>query len=397
MIKAKNVIKQPNSKLIRFTSLEFFFWATMSTYYPFLVVFLIYKGYNSTVIGTILAINSLVVVLAQPFWGMASDWVRSVKKVFILCLATSGCIILTLPLYQSVFVIGLVLAIITFFESAMGPLLDSWVIQGIQSEENITYGNIRLWGSLGFSIVAYIAGTIVDYTSIFMIFPIFAVLAAVTIVFSIKVKSDEPIEHFSPADLKIGKLIKNYNYVIFVIFALTLFIPHRGSLLFLAKLMEQLGGTQEEFGLCFSVMALSEVPIFLFSQRLIKKYKPVHLILVSTVFFVLRQVFFLLASAPIHVILLQTLQGPAFALFLTGTVYYIDSLAPQELKSTAQTLASAVFFGGSGIIGSYGGGWFIDHLSLRQMYQVGIVISIVVSVLFVLSFPVGKIIHRASI
>ena len=387
----KSIISKLNPKLIRFASLEFFFWATCSTYYPFLVVFLIDRGYNNTTIGTLLAINSFTVIFAQPFWGMVSDWIRSVKKVFIFCIAFSACIILSMPLYESVLLLGLMLAIITFFESAMAPLMDSWVIQGIKTEQDISYGNIRLWGSIGFSITAYILGVIVDHTSIYTIFPAYAILAALTVLRAVKVKVDNPAEHrTSFADLKIERLLHNYYYVVFLIFAIVLFVPHRGSFMFLAQLMEEVGGTGEQLGLCFSIMAISEVPIFLCSKHLIKKFKPVHLILASTIFFIFRQVLLLLASTPTDVILLQVLQGPSFALFLTGAVYYVDSLAPQELKSTAQTVASAVFFGGSGVIGSLGGGWFLDHLSLTQMYQTGVIISVVISVFFVISFPVGK-------
>lgn len=382
--------KSPSINILKFTSLEFFFWATLSTYYPFIVVFLMSKGYSSTIIGTILAINSFVVVIAQPFWGMVSDWVQSVKKVFILCLAIAACIMLTLPLYQSVLTLIFVFALLTFFESPLPPLMDSWVIQGIQAEKHIAYGNIRLWGSLGFSLFVYVMGKTLDYVSINIVFPAFAILASITIFMSTRIKITASAKSIPLKNLKIGKLLKNYYYVTFLIFAVTLFIPHRASALFLANLIADVGGTQEQLGLSFSLMALSEVPIFLFSRRLIKKYKPVYLILISTVFFIIRQILFLYASTPLQAILLQMLQGPSFALFLTGTVYYIDSLAPQALKSTAQTGGSAVFFGVSGIIGSFGGGWIIDNMGLHQMYLLGIIMSAIISILFILSLYLGK-------
>lgn len=382
--------KLPSINILKFTSLEFFFWATLSTYYPFVVVFLMSKGYSSTIIGVILSINSFVVVIAQPFWGMISDWVRSVKKVFILCLSLAACIMLTLPLYQSILSLIVVFILLTFFESPLVPLMDSWVIQGIQTEKNIAYGNIRLWGSIGFSLFVYVIGKTLDYVSIHIIFPTFVVLAIITIFLSSTIKITASAERIPFKNLKIGRLLKNYYYVTFLLFAVTLFIPHRASALFLANLIAHVDGTQEQLGLCFSLMALSEVPIFIFSRQLIKRYKPVHLILVSTVFFIIRHVLFLYASTPLQAILLQMLQGPSFALFLIGTVYYINALAPDSLKSTAQTVGSAVFFGVSGIIGSFGGGWIIDNLGLHHMYLLGIIMSAVISILFILSLFLGK-------
>lgn len=100
------------------------------------------------------------------------------------------------------------------------------------------------------------------------------------------------------------------------------------------------------------------------SRKLLQRYKPIHLILVSALFFVLRQVAYLTATTPQQVLLAQVLQGPSFALFLNGAVYYIDSLAPDKLKSTAQTLASSLYGGVSGILANYFGGWVIDNWGL---------------------------------
>lgn len=100
------------------------------------------------------------------------------------------------------------------------------------------------------------------------------------------------------------------------------------------------------------------------------------------IFFVIRQFFYGIVSTPIQVIFVQLLQGDSYGLFLTGTVYYIDELAPNGLKVIAQTLASSVFFGVSGIIGSYGGGWLIDKFGLISIYHTGIIVSLSVSLLF---------------
>jgi PPP family 3-phenylpropionic acid transporter len=392
----RNIVKQLNPKLLHFASLEFFFWIMCAAYYPFVVVYLSSKGYNNTTIGMIMAVNSFVLVFAQPFWGMVSDWLQSVKKVFIILLTVSACIYLSVPLYNSAFIIGIVLAVLTFFESSMAPLLDSWVVQGTKSEESISYGSVRLWGSIGFAIMVYIFGKMTNIFSINILFPSYAIFAVLTILICIKIKTDKPVVSVSFAHLKVGKLFKNYYYIVFLIFATVLFIPHRSAFIFMPKLIEELGGSKVELGIAYSVMALCEAPIFLFSKYLTQKFKPVQMILLSTIFFTIRQLLFSIATAPIHAILIQSLQGPSFALFLAGTVYYIDSHAPQELKAFAQTFASAIFAGIGGIIASYGGGWVIDNLGLVKMYQLGIIISIVISIIFILSFPVGKLLVKTA-
>jgi PPP family 3-phenylpropionic acid transporter len=386
----KKIFGNANTKAVSLSSLEFSFWITFAAYYPLLVVFLRSKGYSNTTIGTIVAANSFITIFAQPFWGMISDKLRSIRKVFIFGLSAAIILLQPLPIIESATITGIILAIVTFFESPLNPLLDSWIIEGIRSETNIAYGQIRLWGSIGFAIFVYIYGKIADMYSTNYLFMIFGVMGLLTIFLSTRIKVDKPVLPSKIKSLNFGRLFTSYPYISFVAFAAILFIPHRGAFIFLPNLMESVSGSKTILGLSFSIMALSEVPIFLFSRMLLKKFKPIHFILVSTIFFILRQFLYPLVTLPFHVILIQALQGPSFALFLTGAVYYIDSIAPDELKSTAQTLATSMFIGFSGIIGSYGGGWVIDHFGLNSLYHIGIWVSIAVTLLFLASLQIGK-------
>ncbi len=158
-----------------------------------------------------------------------------------------------------------------------------------------------------------------------------------------------------------------------------------------------MGGSEGELGMVFAIMAISEIPVFLYSKALISRFKPVSLILVSAIFFILRQALYLVVRTPFHVLLVQLLQGPSFALFTNGVVYYIDELAPPELKATAQTFANSVFFGIGGIIASYVGGWMVDSYGLKSIYLVGFLVSIAVVLLFFCSLGINKVLRQHSV
>ena len=143
-------------------------------------------------------------------------------------------------------------------------------------------------------------------------------------------------------------------------------------------------------------MAFSEIPLFLAGHKLLKRFKPIHLTLGASLFFLLRQVAYLTAKTPEQVILAQLFHGPSFALFLNGAVYYIDSLAPDKLKSTAQTLATSLYNGVSGILANYGGGWVIDNLGIRKLYSIGIYAIIIVTLLFMASLLLQKTVQTTN-
>ena len=134
----KRIFDKMNPKQANLSALQFIFWATFAAYYPFTVVFLQAKGFNNTTIGTILSINSFIVIFAQPFWGMVSDRLRSVKKVFLFCMIVAALIIQFFPVISSVIGMALLLATLTMFESPLSPLMDSWVIQEIRNEQDLS-------------------------------------------------------------------------------------------------------------------------------------------------------------------------------------------------------------------------------------------------------------------
>ncbi|NLO82536.1 MAG: MFS transporter [Clostridiales bacterium] len=384
-------IHNMNKRQLHFSFLEFIFWGAFAAYYPFVVVILQERGFSNTVIGTIMAINSLIVVFAQPFWGMVSDRIRSVKKVFIFNLLVAIILVQAVPYISLTVFVGLILALVTFFESPLSPLLDSWVVRGIKAEGNISYGSIRLWGSAGYSIIVYICGRLINkFSTANVLFPFFLIMGCLAAFACTGIKADSLVPDGGARRLYIGRLFKNHQYVYYLIFAVILAIPHRSAFIFLPNLMKSVGGTDGDLGLINAVMAISEIPAFLYSRVLFRRYKPVNVILFSSIFYILRQVLYLIASQPIHVFLVQLLQGPSFALFVNGSVYYIDELAPEELKATAQTFATSMYFGLSGIVGSYGGGWVIDNYGLKNMYWIGFCISLVISVLFLLSVNIGR-------
>jgi MFS family permease len=373
-----------NKKVLQISFLEAAFWAAFAVYSPFLTYFLKSKGYSNTTIGTITAINSIIVVFAQPLWGMISDKLQSIRRVFIICMCTAAILLQPLPLIRTVLLTGCLLAVETFFESPLGPLLDSWVI-GTVKPEGVFYGHVRFLGSLSYAIVVLIFGVVISKFGTNIIFITFAFGTALNIYIASRIKTDTPVAALKFKDLKVGRLLSNYHYLTFLLFAIIIYVPARTYFIFLPTLIESVSGNSSHIGIYTMVSALSEIPVFLFGKNFMSKYKPVKLILASAALHILRSVLYSLASSPIHMILVAPIHGFSVSLFLSGMVYYIDSITPSELRSTSFTIATSIYSGISGIIGSYGGGYIIDTFGLNTVYAIGIISGISITLLFIVS------------
>lgn len=73
-------------------------------------------------------------------------------------------------------------------------------------------------------------------------------------------------------------------------------------------------------------------------------------------------------------------------------VYYINEMAPEGLKATDQTIATASYMGISGILGNYLGGIIIDRYEIHTMYKLDIAVQATAVAGFLLSLLILR--HR---
>jgi MFS family permease len=66
--------------------------------------------------------------------------------------------------------------------------------------------------------------------------------------------------------------------------------------------------------------------------------------------------------------LVQTLHGVTVVGLLMGGPLYLDVVAPEKLRSTAQALLSMVGVGIAGIVSNLGSGWLLDTAGINVLY-----------------------------
>ena len=367
----------------------FSFWAAFGIS-PFIVVFLREQKLDSVSIGTILSINSFIGIFGHSVWGTVSDKIKSVKKVFLFCLAACSSTYGILLTARTALAIGVVLAVDTFFRSGVASLLDIWFVGCTGGDDRVSYGSLRLWGSIGFAAVVMFYGRISEGNSVRAIFPYYFFFVLITLVIGslIKYGGAPPVRTPGVKGQDQGRLFSNSYYVVFVIFIFMISLPNNTSQTFLPNLFEEVGGDMGQYGFMHSVKAFIEVPFFFFGKKLLDRFGSVRIVISAAMIYTLQHFLFSIASTPVQVILTQFLLGPAYSLYLMGMLYYIHELAPEELKTSAQTLASALGNGLSSIVGNFGGGLFIKYIGLRMLYRFGFVSNIVTITLFLLSFRI---------
>jgi PPP family 3-phenylpropionic acid transporter len=374
-----------------FRLLQFVFYPAWGAYGPFCVVFLSAHAIPDGQIGLILMVNSCLAILAQPLWGMLCDRLGSIRKVFFLCMVPCMILVPLLTRGGGFTYYLVMMAVISIFNCPFISLMDTWTIQGLKlGPKHPSYGSVRIFGSIGFIPVALILGQAARALSVDVVFLLFTALN----VFTLLVAAAIPFAGIPPVPKKLGGnplvLLRNYRYMAFVFCYFLLNVAMMSVLSYMPQRITAAGGDTLTYSMLNAIGALCEMPMFILSPLLMRKMKPVHLIILSMVLAALH-LCLLSVNLPVWGILgIHVLRGFSYALFLVGAVYYLDALAPEGLKTSAQSLFNTISGGLSGSLGAGMGGALIASTGLMGTSRFGAALAVLSLGLFLGSLRLGR-------
>lgn len=353
----------------------FSFHAANTIILTFLPVYLQDKGLTGTEIGWVLSIGPLASIISQPFWGYLSDKYKTVKK--ILLIAIVGMNIGSIIFFQMNHLIPILIfaALFYFFSSPVGALSDS-LAQRRANELKISFGSIRMWGSIGFGISALIVGEILDHVGVqYMFWPyiIMGIVLLTVASFTKDVKTDS-----QPIDLQdVRNLLRNKDFILFLLVMMFITVTHRASDSYIGIYIVELGGTERLIGWSWFIAVMSEALVFGTAVYWFRKFNPLFFIIIAAVLYAIRWFIYGSATSPYYILAFQALHGVTFGVFFTAAFDYVTRIIPSFLQSTGHLIFYSVLFGVSGIIASMGGGFIIENYGGQTLYQVmGVTTSI---------------------
>ncbi|MBM7663104.1 PPP family 3-phenylpropionic acid transporter [Bacillus mesophilus] len=344
----------------------FFFHATGFVVTSFLSLFLIEKGMSPSQIGWILAIGPIASLLSEPIAGYLSDKYKTVKKVILysaIGMFISGLIMFQLDQFLAFAIFAYFLF---FFMAPLGALGES-LAQKTAVQTGVSFGSLRMWGSLGFAISSVATGYLLNYLGVENILVPFLLFTTVCLLSSWWLQdvkaSDKPVQL-----LDAFKLLKDLRFVLFLLVALTITIAHRANDVYLSVFIKELNGDETIVGWAWFVGVSVEVFVFAISHLWFRKYHELTFIMFAALLYGIRFIGMSFASSPIEIFIYQPLHGIIFAVFFTASFSYVTKIVPEQLQSTGHVLLVSVFFGYSGIVGALAGGSIIEDYGIHFLY-----------------------------
>lgn len=353
----------------------FCYFAAVGCYVPFINLYFQSRGLTGSAIGALAAMPPLILLVAGPVWGALGDRFRIHRR--LLPLATLGPIVpvLLMAHTESFAVLAALVAWTALFIAPIVPLIDSAVLDLLPGTK-FSYGNVRVWGSLGFTAATWVMGLALNRLGLPLMFYAYAAMLGVAGLLALGLPARRQAWQVSfRASLR--QLLRQRALALFLVGSFLIGVTLQAAYSFYPLYLLSLGGNLAWVGLGSALSAITETPVVFFSGALLQWLGARGTVILSYGMFAVRWAILALFRAPVPALLTNAMHGLTFAPFLVGGVAYVQEHTPPGLHATAQALLTATSFGLGAATGALGGGWLYDHLGPAGMFSVTAVIAVV--------------------
>ena len=345
-------------------------------------------GFTGSQIGMTLGLAGSIGAVMAPFIaGQIADRYFSTERILAF-LVTAGGVVKWITSYQTEYSAWLVLSIIySVLYMPTLALSNSITFSHIDDQEN-DFPKIRIWGTLGWIVASWVFPMIWLQTNLnFQWMPPFIVGAEVPNVTSrladaLKFSGLISITygvfcfllpHTPPkkdaieklAFKKAFELFRFSSFTILVIASLAVSVIHQIYFLQTGPFLSSIGIPDSQIGPAMTIGQFAEILTMAYLGFFLKRLGFKKVITIGIAAYFMRYAVFGTESFPVWVMIIsQAFHGFCYAFFFAAAYIYVDKLADEDVRHSAQTVFGIIILGGGPVIG----GWLSGYL--QNMYTV---------------------------
>lgn len=359
-------------------TLNFLLYATMAFVLPFLALYYQSLDFTGAQIGLLLGLSPLITLVSAPLWTGIADKTRRHRLIMNLALLAGVSILFVFPWFQAFGPILLLAILYNAFYAPVSSFVDSATMFMLGDKKEL-YGRVRLGGTLGFGLAAWVAGVFVQNYGLKYAFWGGGILLSLAFLVSQKLVYGQ-LKTGASIKQGVRTLLANRRWFLFLALALTSGFALAAANTYLFPYLKELGANESTMGLALTLGTLSEIPVLFFGHRLLRRFKSTGLLMLAMTMTGIRLVLLAAASSPELVLMLQLLNGLTFPAIWVAGVAYADENAPAGMRSTAQGLFNATVFGLGMAVGGFIGGLLLENWGGHSLFLIyGIIVLIVVA------------------
>jgi PPP family 3-phenylpropionic acid transporter len=369
---------------IPLTFFWFVYFGSLGIFFPYFALYLRENaGLSGTEVGFVLAIAPLIGMVAQPLWGYVAD--RTGARSRMLAYLTLGTALgyLGLGAAEGFWQIVAAATPMAIVGTAIFPMMTSVSLAILRDAGRHAFGNVRVWGTVGYFILVIAFPWMLEWfrttsgvsanapgvsqPGLGLMFPISAglVFIAACVAFFLPKRGVVSLRA-TRGDWR--ELLHNRPFLGLLFFSLSAHFLMHGSMWLFPLFVRSRGGDLGTIRDMWILMLVFEIPLVLLTGSGLKRLGARGLLVVGVVAGGLRWFLSAVTSDPNLLFAVQALHGVTVVGLNLGSPLYLDAVAPEKLRSTAQGILSMVAAGFAGVASNLTAGWFIDRAGIDVLY-----------------------------
>ncbi len=392
------------STKIRLGIMMFLQYAIWGAWAPVLSAYLGERGlgFSGFEVGVIYALLPLATIIAPFVGGQVADRYFSSEKVIAFLSFTGGVLLLVVSRTTDFSVMAALMLVYCLIYAPTLAITNSIAMINLKDSEK-EFGAIRVGGTLGWIAAGWLltgwrwmaggAEAPVHGDMLFLagIFSIVMGFQSLTLPHTPPQK-----EGVKPwAFLESMKMLKVKDFAIFVGITFVVATELEFYYILTAPFLESdaIGVVSANTPLVMTIAQVAEIFVMAFLlSYFLKKYGMRKTLAIGVIAWPIRYIIFAIGAPPWLVIASLALHGFCYVFFFVAAFIYVDSVAPADIRASAQSLIAIVALGFGRFLGSLFAGWVKDAFTTEvgtnwtNVFLVPCVLTILCAVAFLLFF-----------
>ena len=283
-------------------------------------------------------------IVGPNMWGWAADVSRRRSRVLQLAALGSFLAFFALPYGGTFYQFAFIMIVINMFTSGQGPLSDAIMLAEMRGDLT-RYGQLRLWGSVGFIVLTAVVGHILDRLGMELMPWIGAGILGLVFVVSLRIY-DTPQAVPAREKASIIRALLQKEVMAFMVSACFMLAAHAALYAFYSLYLAKLGYSNVTIGLMWAFGAAAEIVFFIYQAPIVRRFGLKTVMLASLL---LAVVCFALIGVGAHslsvLLIAQLLHAFSFGAHHTASIITMQRWFAGPLQARGQALYISASYG----------------------------------------------------
>lgn len=350
---------------IAFATFYFAQFAVVGMYLPYFPLYLKSLLPTSAQIGVLMALSPVSRFVFPAFWGLWADRLGHRRPLILFSLAGSAAAFALFLWAREFWSLAAVMFLYGFLLVPAIPLLEG-LVQEEAEHRGFTYGRVRLWGSVGFIAFSLAFGRLLDHYPIRIILPGILGLTLLNLLPGLALPPGRPPGRHPRRSLR--RELGRWEVRLFLASTTLMQASHGAYYAYYSLHLDRQGFSRTAIGGLWTLAVAAEVVMLFGSGPLLASVGTPRLLSLSLAVAAARWGILSAWSSVPLLVLAQLLHAFSFALFHASAVGHTHRLFPPSLRSSGQSLYSALTYGLGNLIGFLGSAALVDRIGIPRLF-----------------------------